>query len=274
MQTKNIKHKINFSGRKFHLYIGLKNHEQCQHVKDALYNMQVEFCNQVGFTFGKEDHSSKINPDIDSKLMGNLAGLTRIDNTFNPSGQRFCISLNSEMLYSGFENIVELAKHQHFLKDVWFGQELIDLTQFDKERFSKFSQIESINIPMIDVDEDFGEEKLYPCVKKMLVERSGYNGWFQSALWLREKGFTYQEADAIFKKYLSKYKRTDGWGNDYLHAIHSDKTLETVYKDTNQKYLFPNCFTIFKEGNCPGKCSHFQDMYVSRRQKEIVNLKF
>lgn len=256
----NIKHNINFSGRKFHAYIYIMNSEFCKDKKRALFNAQTYICKELGFSYGIENHAINSNPDIDSKLMGNLAGLTRLPNTYNLQGKRFCICLNKESLLSGFENIKKLAEKQQHFRNIIFNKEYLDISKFDNID----KEINKIEIPLIDNDIDFGDENFYPCIKKMLIDRSGFEGWFYSAIWLREKGFTKNESDNIFKKYLIKYKRNDGSVNDYLHSKNSDKTVQSVYNDKD-KYLFPKCETLFLKGFCPGKCKHYNDMYAMRK---------
>jgi len=264
--SKNIKHAINCSGRKYHLYIFVKNSDVCNHLKDAIYNAEVTLCKELNFTYGQENHNTTNNPDIDSKLMGNLAGLTRIPNTFNPTANRYCIKLNKGILLSGHTNIQELAKRQQYVSET-FGTGYLDLTLYDIPRIQVFNEQTNFgeDIPLLMTDHEVGEEHFYPCVYKMITE-GGYNNLFNVAIWLRDKGFTYKEADLIFKKYLSgKYRRTPGYGDDYEHSHIHDKTLETVYSDNKDRYLFPNCSTLWQEGNCPGKCKFFDSHYAQRK---------
>ncbi len=272
LKSEKIKHRINFSGRKYHLYIFVKNSDKLKYKKDALYNLQVWVCDELNFTYGKEDHREKDNPDIDSKLMGNLSGLTRISNTFNPAGRRYCISLNEKTLYSGEENINELAKEQQYLKGTLFEGKCLDLLKFDKQRIDIFNEETNYgaDIPQLKGKVEIGKEHFYPCVYKMITE-GGYENTFFCAIWLKDKGFSYKEADVIFKKYLSgKHRRTFGYGDDYNHARLHDKALESVYADKDGKYLLPRCGTIFQNHMCPGRCENFEKHYFSRKKKMEV----
>ena len=44
LTTKNIKHAINCSGRKYHLFVFTKNAGVCRFLKDATYNAQIKIC--------------------------------------------------------------------------------------------------------------------------------------------------------------------------------------------------------------------------------------
>ena len=264
-----IRHCINFSGRKYHLYVFVKNAHKCMYLDDAVYNAQVDLCKQFNFTYGKEEHNKKNNPDIDSKLMGNLAGLCRIPNTYNLSGKKFCIMLNKKILISGHNNIQKMAETQQYLKNTFFGNEYLDLKQYDKQRIDVFNEETNFgkDIPKIKGKHEIGEEHFYPCVHKMITD-GGYANVFNVAIWLKDKGYIYREADLIFKKYLKgKFRRTPGYGDDWKHSHIHDRTLETVYNDKSDKYLFPNCSLIWQEGNCLGRCHAFNKHYFSRKKK-------
>lgn len=266
--SQNILHRINFSGRKFHLFVFVKNSENLQYKADAVYNAQKWICDTTGLTYGQEDHSRQDNPDIDSKLMGNLAGVTRYPNTWNIHGKKFCICLNQEALNKGYEYIAQIAEQQQYFKDVWFGKNRLDMKEFDKPKEHLVSEFNEYNIPNYEGASNVGDEGFFPCTDQM-IKHGGFESWFFSAVWLRDKGFTYKEADSVFKKYLGQNARTDGWKNDYEHAKHSDRTLETVYSDRERRYIFPSCQTLWDKGFCPGKCANFSKMYAHRNNGEV-----
>ncbi|MEK6884266.1 MAG: hypothetical protein AABY22_31840 [Nanoarchaeota archaeon] len=265
----NLKHCINCSGRKYHVYVFVKNSDKCLFLKDACYNAQVDICKKLNLTYGQENHNTPNNPDIDSKLMGNLAGLTRLPNTWNPTAKRFCIRLTKDWLLRGHEAILKLAQEQQYEWEV-FGKECLNLLDYDRRRIDVFNEETNfgLDIPLLMGEQEIGEEKFYPCVYKMITD-GGYGNLFNVALWLRDKGYTYKEADLIFKKYLKgKFRRTPGYGDDYEHSHRHDKNLETAYGDNEGRYLFPTCSVIWQEGNCPGKCKAYNKHYWNRKKRE------
>ena len=264
LKKQDIMHCINFSGKGFHIYIFTKEvKNDLKYKKDAYFNIQKFFADHNGLTIGESEKA-----DLDTAVIGDLARITRIPNTFNMRRKRYCIPITEDDLLLGYENIKEKAKEQQYPKHRIFGRKKVDLKYFDSPKFGSDSDdAPKVKIPPIKVDVDFGEEKLYPCVKKMLVQRSGFRAWFNSALWLREKGYTEQEADEIFKKYLGKWKRSDGWTTDYHHSREHDKTILTVFSDKQQNYKFPRCESMFVDGFCKGKCKHYNDLYWNRVKK-------
>lgn len=110
-------HRIHFSGRGFHCFVytipySEGNDEHKTHV--------LRSCHRYFSSFG-------VKPDRQVK---DLARMFRIPNTFNISGQRYCIPLDEKMLYSGYDNIRELAKSPQSSFAV-FGTELFDIGSVD-----------------------------------------------------------------------------------------------------------------------------------------------
>src|SRR3990167_4160677 len=259
-----IMHCIYFSGRGFHLYIMTEEQSDFKFKKDCYWNAGKFFAEMSGLTIGKGEQF-----DLDSSTIGDLARITRYPNTYNVKRQRFCIPLKNDDILD-YEYIKKEALTQRDFFIHLFGTKKIQLDYFDHPKLQHYENGEmiEITIPNLlpdDIPVEYGDEKFYPCVKKMIVERSGFQGWFYGVLWLRDKmGCTEQEAHAIMKKYLSRFKRTDGFNNDYQHIVHSDMTIKTVYSDKQNKYNFPRCESLWQQGWCPGKCPNFNRIYFSR----------
>jgi len=101
------------------------------------------------------------------------------------------------------------------------------------------------------------KEKFWPCVENMIVKQSGCHPWYWATIWLRDMGYSKKEADKIMEFYLSQFKRTDGYINDYQHYKFSDRHLDKVFDDKYGKHWFPSAGHLFKKGLCPGKCPHY-----------------
>jgi len=265
LTKKDLMHCVVFSGGGFHVYVFVTDSQNMNNKKDALFNAQKFIADQIGLSIGLPDQA-----DIDTGVVGDIARYTRVPNTYNPKHGRFCIPLNKDNLKLSFDEIKELAKKQNFVDDIFIGSLKLTMIPFDRPRFNENMKID---MPAI-VDEAMynSEERFYPCVKKMIMEKSGFKAWFYSICWLRDKGYTREEAIEIMKKYLIKFKRTDGYSDDFDHMMRHDNTINCVY-DNSDRYEFPRCESLWLEGYCPGRCSHFNDIYWKRakyQQKQQV----
>lgn len=139
----NLAHRIHFSGRGFSFFVFTKRYSHIdndyigQKLRASRKQLAYElhYCERTG---------------IDT------ARLFRILNTWNREGGRFCIPLNKLMLYSGYENIKELAKEPQMTYTV-FGKELFDINSVEVV----YTEIERV---YIDIQEETIDSKfLLPC---------------------------------------------------------------------------------------------------------------
>jgi hypothetical protein len=79
LNKEKIRHKINMSGRGYHLFILTNSCDLC-HPKSALYNCQKFYINKLKLL-------------CDEKIVGNIAQLCRVVGTYNTKARRFCISV-------------------------------------------------------------------------------------------------------------------------------------------------------------------------------------
>ena len=100
--TRNLYHSFFFSGRGFHFYIGTK--PGAINKKGAITNAQVDICDSLDLKIGINGDS-----DIDGHVIGNLAQLVRVPNSFNIKRKYFCIPLRVEDLTT-LEDIKQKAK--------------------------------------------------------------------------------------------------------------------------------------------------------------------
>ena len=266
-----IKHTIFFSGNGFHLYIFCEINNNLKYKKDALFNAGKYFVEISDLTMGRSNRTENINFDVDASVIGDLARLTRFPNTYNLKWDRWCIPMFDVDLNKSLKEIKEEAKHQRTNVIYVEGEKLINLSQFDypKDKVMKDGELINVEIPYSlpdNIPDEWGEEKLWACVKKMIVDRSGYQGWFYGVIWLRDKmGLNQKEAEAVMKKYLSKYKRSDGYKDDFDHIQKHDITIKTIYNDIERKYLYPHCETLWQLKWCPGKCPFYNKIYFNRQ---------
>lgn len=235
-----IKHKVNFSGRGFHIFIYTKGNPINKKV--AIYNAQMHFITKLGLKAERGDKG-----DVDEQILGDIARIYRIPNTYNVKRGRFCIPLNKIQLDSGFNRILQLAKNQNFVdeKETIFGRNEVDLHQFDGK--------EDITVEGLKMHFDFSIKDLENvsftfdfevpiCMKNLLLKQDlRYDERMILILYLREKGLTLSETIKVLKDNLST--------NKFQHCIFEERQPQYLYN--RQDLLFPNCETIAKKGCCP-----------------------
>lgn len=253
--SKNIMHTIIFSGGGFHLYIFCEE-SPLMFPYDTVDNGQRHFAKEVSLTIGEPQTH-----DLDEAIVGDLARITRVPFTYNLKRKRWCLPVTHndliEKTYDDFKKIAEDDKNTTLTSPKTYGKIKVNLKAFDYQSPKRLEVLED-DIPLLGNITHINDEKFWPCVENMIVKRSGCFPWYWGTIWLKEKGYTKQEADDVMKKYLSKYKRTDGFGSDYEHYKKSDRHLDTVYNDKTGKHWFPSAKHLFKKGICPGKCPHYR----------------
>lgn len=255
-----LKHTMIFSGGGFHCYIKCEK-ANISYKKECVMNMQRYVAELCKLTIGEPEKN-----DIDEHIIGDVARISRIPNTYNLKRKCFCIPIKEEDFeqYKTIPDFQEFAKLQRPMRFAWYGEKEIETLKYDFVPKDK-QAIYDINIPDGKIDiKDFGEEKFWNCVKKMIVDRSNHKFWFWGAIWLRDIGYNKEETKEICKKYMSVYTRTDIERNDYEHALKHDSLFDIIFnKKTNN--FFPTCEKLFSEGLCDGKCKHYNKLYLERR---------
>ena len=187
--------------------------------------------------------SEKLGFIADPQTKDVLPRIRRITNTFNhkPTARRFCIPLDSEIIYIGEKNIREIAKKQHFANNL-YGDKFWDITQWDapESKFQKF--LPDINIKINE--EDFADLNgcVTPCIKNLLSR--GDLGWQERRdviLFLRDNCYLLDETIALLKKYLSKKK--------FIHCVRDEKQPNYLYR--NEQYMFPHQKELIDLQACP-----------------------
>lgn len=227
-----FKHCVLFSGGGFHIYVFV---EECllEHPKSAIRGVQEYIARECDVNIGKPHES-----DIDEHIIGDIARISRIPNTYNIKRKRFCIYIIDEDFDKTFDEIKVIAKKQRF-KAQLFGNKLFEISQFDEESENDISDIKQYDndIDIENVDDVL--KLLPPFMRKMLL--SGMCGWYDRYIQIlvsREIGLTESSANAIFKKYWDY--------NKYKHAIIEEGQIRYIYNRPN--LLVPNWDTLQQKG--------------------------
>lgn len=224
LSKKNIFHSIFMSGRGMHIIIYTTTN--VKNKKDAVFNSQNYFI-------------KKLDLNVDKQVLGDLARLRRVPNTFNLKAKRFCVPITGEELMNlNSEEIYNLAKCQRFFNSV-IGGKLFNLEHFDtkiKTRNGNDSlkyNIESISLKISNEINLLNgitrniemPEFLFNLLKSRKWHWNKENGWRVRALiilWLRDKGLNIFECEEILKKFLT--------AEEFYHCKNVERQIEYLYK--------------------------------------------
>lgn len=228
----NIKHFIVMSGRGYHVYI-ITSLYKAEYPRATIKNAQKEFIDKLKLT-------------VDPQVIGNPAQMARIPNTFNTRANRYCIPLSKEQFLKGDNYIKDLAKKQNFIKDIFIGDKLFGLNEFDKkseeEVYINNIEIDDKNIELIDLPH---------CIECLLKQEDvGWRGRYVLITYFRDKGYTQKETHEILKKHLSPEK--------FNHCVQDEKQLQYLY--SRHDLFFPKCSRLMDDGFCPGKCKKYENV--------------
>jgi len=225
LKEQNILHTIVFSGKGFHIYIFAKlsnDNVQGWIKKEAIRNFVFKYFNDLKY---------------DRVVIGDLARITRVPNTFNFKRKRWCVPLTSKQLSMSYDEVSEFAKSQNYEWE-FFGKKRIVLDVKDVERgIRRFSEVDENNLRKIILTEPV----LPPFLRKIVERKKLYwnreTGWkerFFLILWLKEIGFTFNECLAYLKNVLTPA--------EFAHCVYEEKQPQYIYQKefTNDPYHFPN----------------------------------
>lgn len=228
----NYKHIILLSGGGFHVYV-FTVENTLKHPKQAIYNAQHHITKQAGITIGKPNKA-----DVDEHVIGDVARIARIPNTWNLKRKRFCIYITPEDLNKSFEDIKQIAKTQRF-ETYTFGNELFDLTPFDTEP-AITQDIIVLDTPDALNNVENCMKLLPPLIRRLLLSGScGWNDRYIQVLAMRESGLPYKTAVELCRKHWSPQK--------FKHAM-IDEENQIGYVYGRGDLFFPAWTTLQRKG--------------------------
>ncbi len=213
----NILHHVNFSGRGYHLFVHTKI-ENLKYPKLALARYAVGLTNNQ-----------------DMQVVGDVARLVRIPNTWHLGAERYCVNLQLDtilrVIKEGNDNIVkELARTPNFAFTT-FGSKKISLKEFDFEEECEEFQYEDVEILVNDIP---------GCVQyAMQNPRPSYTQRLLYFSYLRELGYSMESALAMVR---------DVWDYQKMkHCVRVERQPHSVWRN---RVLFPSCRTNKDNGDC------------------------
>jgi hypothetical protein len=224
LTEQNILHTLVFSGKGFHIYVFCKlSDEDVQGwvKKEAIRNF-------ITSTFKKLKY--------DEVVVGDLARITRIPNTFNFRRKRWCIPLSSKFLELSYDEICKKAEKQNLEWDFFGKKKIVLKVEEIKNEVKKFNEVDIEDVKKILIT-----EPIFPPFLKKIIDKKKYfwdrsGGWkerYLIILWLKEIGFTFKECVAYLKSILTK--------PEFVHCVFEEKQPQYLYSKefTKNPYHFP-----------------------------------
>lgn len=249
-KEKNYKHLMVFSGGGFHFYLLTKDYKDLENPKFALRSAQQTIAAEVGLTIGRPDKA-----DIDEHIIGDIARVVTVVNTFNVKRRRYCIPLTEEDIEKGADFIRQKAAKQ-VLDLHWYGKKLFSMKEFDgAPQLGKIEELDMETQNRISRDTDL--KKLPPCIAaKFLDDYISFRERFHIYSWMRDLGYTVDEVKQFVKKYWS---HIDGGptARNLADYIIKNRQIESVF--IRDDILAASCETLRYEGMCVKRVCKWKD---------------
>lgn len=224
------------SAGRYHIYIHceIRNHSDSEK-KQMLRNAQLFYINLL-----------KLN--CDPHIVGDLARIMRVTDTYNVKRKSYCVSLSREEFCKGDEFCKSLTKTQR-MKRFLIGEKKIEIEKIAYQSSSFLKRISAsiegnVQAKIKEFDHDKLFKSLPDCAKRSLVSEPYYRERFLLIMTLKETcGFVQEETEALFKKYFPKYL--------YDHCVLEEKQVDYLYKTDQMRPAF---ITLVDEGFCQENC--------------------
>lgn len=245
-----------YSGGGFHVYVFTDDYIALKNKKACLTNVHNWFIRNL-------------NLEVDKTIVGDIARVATIPNTFNTKRKRFCIPITLDDMDKGIDWIKELAVKQRFNFELC-GSKCLSIKGFDSDTEMTDCEVEVTESMKKEIDGDELLRKLPLCISSMLAngseKRVGWRGRFLILCYLRDSGILYGNACEIINKYLSSSKKGS---TEARHCLIEEQQGKRIYE--RDESMFPSCECLKREGYCPvsdicehakpGDSGHIQKIY-------------
>jgi hypothetical protein len=253
-KTNDYMHIVAFSGGGFHLYMMCENFRALKNPKGALKEAQLAILSELHLKAGRPELA-----DIDEHIIGDVARVVTVINTYNVKRRKYCISLSDDDLAAGLDHIREKANEQQFSLN-WFGSKRFDISKYDTSTFG--SSINELGLDVKErIDSDVSLAKFPPCIaSKFIGEYVGFRERFHIYCWLRDAGYTETQVTNLAKKYWSHIDGGPTAANLADYIIRNRQIHKVFEKDS---IMAANCETLRNEGFCVKKiCKWKNKLYL------------
>lgn len=227
---KKLSHSIFFSGRGFHIFVKTKtvHSNELENPRGAVKRAHTIIAEEAG-----------ISPDPTTK---DILRISRVPNTLNIRSKLFCIPLVHEQIYLKKYQIEKLARRQRMISPVYYGEELLDLREYDGPEFTIDTPVQEERIGVFD---EVIEKELPTCVKNLLIQGDcNFEERYLIIIALRELIYSKDEIKEILERYLTPEK--------FYHCIYEEEQLDYLF--SRGDLFFPSCQKIREDGYCVQNC--------------------
>jgi len=230
LNKQKLRHKVNMSGGGYHIFLFCNDYVPIN-PKSCLYNSQKYFIDELKLK-------------CDMAVVGDIARLYRIENTFNVKRKRFCIPLTESEFNKGDLFCKNWGLKQHFIKHTSLlgGDNMFDLKKFDFKTKEEPTLFINSNVSS---SESIVIKELPLCIEELLKRKDlNYKERGLIILYFKEKGYTKKEVLEILKQHLSEKK--------LRHCVVEEKQLQYLFE--RDDLIFPKCVSIERDGFCISGC--------------------
>lgn len=265
LKEMNLKHCVSFSTNGFWIYILNKNYENLMFPRDALFNSHDWFAEQFGLKWGNAHDD-----DLDVSIRGDVSRISRLIGSYDVERKRYCYSLTEEDLQLGMEHIIKKSENHQSININWFGNELFDISLFDKPnetlKFQSSSSYNRINVDVPFKEYDFSDRQVppfirnfMPIVQNWLVQEGGtpFKERYWATVYMVQIGLPDDVIKKISRYFYIKQPRTDYKRNNYNQWVQV-KVLQQAKKE---KMSFPRIETLYLNNWITGASLLDYEMY-------------
>jgi hypothetical protein len=244
LKKDNIKHLVCFSGGGFHVYIFNENYVDIDSKKGTLLNLHNHFINEYKLK------------NVDRSVIGDIARIATVPNTFNFKRKKFCVPLTYDKLFNiDFDTIGE--SQEKINQDFISGKTSFDISNFNTDEI-QFDSLTEEDVPDIktrdillsqDIKNDKILNEIPVCVKDVLLSgREKYIGTYERMLiivYFRDSGYPIGNIVEIIKQYLTTSRKGV---KEWQHCL-KEKQIEFIFS-SGYKYVFPTCESLMEREYC------------------------
>jgi len=235
LQKDNIKFKVNFSGEGFHIFVKTTP-LQSNNPREMLRLTQEKLLD----TYNLKQY-------VDSHILGDIARLYRLPNTWNVTKGRYCIPLTPDDFTKTYSEIKEMALKPRFIKQSWIGEKEIPPVMVEQSQ-SLTKDITSTQISDVE-----------PCIQRILEKRNpSHIERFVLVTWLSDKfrkgvHIRNVDKDSLVREICCYIEKLD-W-SDYDPRRTEYQVRNIIYKNINNMYSHEKRKQL---GICPGYCIQYE----------------
>ena len=237
-KERDLKHTMIFSGGGFHFYIAALYPNFLNDKKTSIGNAQHQIATELGFKVGIDGEDPEV--CLDGHIIGNVAQLVRVPNTWNIRRRRFCIPISEEDIKTlTLEGFKELAKKQRLVPLFTYGRTHLDLKPYDGMPFERNREMSDDF--SVEGDVEVNLDSFPPCIKFLSQKRIlKHRERFLFILYCRQLGVPLNSTLKALRGFLDS--RT------YNHSVNEERQPLNVYG--RRDLVFPRCETLKEMGYC------------------------